>query len=165
MWGPLVLWRIARNEHPHVVLEEDDTVIFSSRVIPGNEISISRLQNALSRQGVHVVTDKDHFIHVSGHPARDELSQMYQWVRPKIAIPVHGEARHLAEHAELAAACQVPQALAGRRHVRWVELIQQKNSQVFRWVRVTIKVVIELSVLLLGHRDGPSRSCPAEDHA
>ena len=105
------LWRIARDEHPHVVLEEGDTVIFSSRVIPGNEISIGRLQNALSRQGIHVVTDKDHFIHVSGHPAQDELSQMYQWVRPKIAIPVHGEARHLAEHAELAAACQVPQAL------------------------------------------------------
>lgn len=105
------LWRIVRDEHPHVVLEEGDTVIFSSRVIPGNEISIGRLQNALSRQGLHVVTDRDHFIHVSGHPAREELAQMYQWVRPKIAIPVHGEARHLAEHAELARACQVPQAL------------------------------------------------------
>ncbi len=105
------LWRIVRDEHPHVVLEEGDTVIFSSRVIPGNEISIGRLQNALSRQGLHVVTDRDHFIHVSGHPAREELTQMYQWVRPKIAIPVHGEARHLAEHAELARACQVPQAL------------------------------------------------------
>ena len=105
------LWRIVRDEHPHVVLEKGDTVIFSSRVIPGNEISIGRLQNALSRQGLHVVTDRDHFIHVSGHPAREELTQMYQWVRPKIAIPVHGEARHLAEHAELARACQVPQAL------------------------------------------------------
>ncbi|MDJ0942067.1 MAG: ribonuclease J [Kiloniellales bacterium] len=105
------LWRIVRDEHPHVVLEAGDTVIFSSRVIPGNEISIGRLQNALSRQGLHVVTDRDHFIHVSGHPAREELTQMYQWVRPKIAIPVHGEARHLAEHAELARACQVPQAL------------------------------------------------------
>ena len=105
------LWRIVRDEHPHVTLEEGDTVIFSSRVIPGNEISIGRLQNALSRQGLHVVTDRDHFIHVSGHPAREELTQMYQWVRPKIAIPVHGEARHLAEHAELARDCQVPQAL------------------------------------------------------
>ena len=105
------LWRIVRDEHPHVVLEKGDIVIFSSRVIPGNEISIGRLQNALSRQGLHVVTDRDHFIHVSGHPAREELTQMYQWVRPKIAIPVHGEARHLAEHAELARACQVPQAL------------------------------------------------------
>jgi len=105
------LWRIVRDEHQHVTLEEGDTVVFSSRVIPGNEISIGRLQNALSRQGLHVVTDRDHFIHVSGHPAREELTQMYQWVRPKIAIPVHGEARHLAEHAELARACQVPQAL------------------------------------------------------
>ena len=105
------LWRIVRDEHPHVVLEEGDTVVFSSRVIPGNEIAIGRLQNALSRLGLHVVTDRDHFIHVSGHPAREELTQMYQWVRPKIAIPVHGEARHLAEHAELARACQVPQAL------------------------------------------------------
>ena len=105
------LWRIARDEHPHVVLEKGDTVVFSSRVIPGNEISIGRLQNALCRQGIRVVTDRDHFIHVSGHPARDELTQMYQWVRPQIAIPVHGEARHLAEHAELARTCQVPQAL------------------------------------------------------
>ncbi len=105
------LWRIARDEHPEVVLEAGDCVVFSSRVIPGNEKSISALQNELVRRGVRVITDRDHPIHVSGHPARDELSQMYQWVRPRVAIPVHGEARHLVEHAELARACQVPQAI------------------------------------------------------
>ncbi len=105
------LWRIARHEHPEVVLEAGDCVVFSSRIIPGNEKSISALQNELVRQGVRVITDRDHPIHVSGHPARDELSQMYQWVRPRVAIPVHGEARHLAAHAELARACQVPQAI------------------------------------------------------
>ncbi|MDH3475886.1 MAG: ribonuclease J [Rhodospirillales bacterium] len=105
------LWRIARDEHPEVSLEPGDAVVFSSRVIPGNEKSISALQNELVRQGVKVITDHDHPIHVSGHPARNELAQMYQWVRPRVAIPVHGEARHLAEHAELAKACQVPQAM------------------------------------------------------
>jgi ribonuclease J len=87
-------------------------VLFSSRVIPGNEKAIYRLQNQLVRRGVEVVTDRDAPIHVSGHPARDELTEMYQLVRPRIAIPVHGEARHLREHAALARTCQVSQALA-----------------------------------------------------
>lgn len=105
------LARIVANTHPHIVLEPGDAAIFSSRVIPGNERAIFRLQNQLVQQGVQVVTEKDHFVHVSGHPARDELTQMYQWVRPRIAVPVHGEARHLAAHAELARECQVPQQL------------------------------------------------------
>ena len=105
------LWRIARGDHPEVVLEEGDAVVFSSRVIPGNERAISALQNELVRQGIKVMTDREHPIHVSGHPARDELAQMYHWVQPRIAIPVHGEARHLASHAELARACQVPEAI------------------------------------------------------
>jgi ribonuclease J len=105
------LWRIARGEHPEVSLDPGDTVVFSSRIIPGNEKSISALQNELVRQEVKVVTDRDHFIHVSGHPAREELAQMYQWVRPLVSVPVHGEARHLAGHAELARACQVPQTV------------------------------------------------------
>jgi ribonuclease J len=95
------LWRIVRDEHPEVTLEAGDTVVFSSRVIPGNEKSIHALQNELVRQGVEVVSDYHDTIHVSGHPARDELAQMYQWVRPTVAIPVHGEARHLAGHTEL----------------------------------------------------------------
>jgi ribonuclease J len=105
------LARIARDDHPHVVLETGDVVIFSSRIIPGNERAINRLQNALVRLGVEIVTEEDHFVHVSGHPARDELVRMYQIVRPKIAVPVHGEARHLIAHAELASECQVQQPL------------------------------------------------------
>jgi len=105
------LSRIARDDHPHVVLETGDVVIFSSRIIPGNEKSINRLQNALVRIGVEIVTEEDHFVHVSGHPARDELVRMYQMVRPQIAVPVHGEARHLIAHAELAGECQVQQPL------------------------------------------------------
>jgi ribonuclease J len=105
------LARIARDDHPNIVLEEGDVVIFSSRIIPGNEKAIGRLHNALIRLGIEVVTDEDHFVHVSGHPARDELVRMYQMIRPRVAIPVHGEARHLLGHAELARDCQVQQAL------------------------------------------------------
>jgi ribonuclease J len=105
------LARIARNDHQHVVLEPGDTVIFSSRVIPGNELAIGRLQNDLANIGVEIITDSEAFVHVSGHPARDELIRMYQLVRPRIAIPVHGEGRHLRAHAKLAEECQVSQAL------------------------------------------------------
>ncbi len=105
------LSRIAREDHPNVVLETGDVAIFSSRIIPGNEKAINRLQNALVRLGIEIVTEEDHFVHVSGHPARDELVRMYQMVRPKIAVPVHGEARHLIAHADLAGECQVPQPL------------------------------------------------------
>ena len=105
------LARIARDDHPHITLEDGDVVIFSSRIIPGNEKAISRLQNGLVRLGVEVVTEADHFVHVSGHPARAELVRMYQMVRPHVAIPVHGEARHLAAHADLAMECQVSDAL------------------------------------------------------
>jgi len=105
------LARIAREDHPNVTLETGDVVIFSSRIIPGNEKAINRLQNALVRLGVEIVTEEDHFVHVSGHPARDELVRMYQMVRPRVAIPVHGEARHLIAHANLAEECQVQQPL------------------------------------------------------
>jgi ribonuclease J len=106
------LARIAEDAHPHVVLERGDVAIFSSRTIPGNERNIQRMQNGLARLGVEVVTDHTHpAIHVSGHPARDELTRMYQWVRPRIAIPVHGEMQHMQAHAQLAKACQVPHAV------------------------------------------------------
>jgi len=105
------LARIAREDHPNIVLETGDVVIFSSRIIPGNEKAINRLQNALVRLGVEIVTEEDHFVHVSGHPARDELVRMYQMVRPRVAIPVHGEARHLIAHAHLAEECQIQQPL------------------------------------------------------
>jgi ribonuclease J len=105
------LSKIATDQHPHVVLEEGDSVIFSSRVIPGNEKSIGRLQNLLAEHGVNVITARDHFIHVSGHPGRDELAEMYRIARPRIAIPVHGERRHMEEHARLADECQVHQSV------------------------------------------------------
>jgi ribonuclease J len=103
--------KIANDEHRDIVLEEGDTAIFSSRVIPGNERSVGRLQNALMARGVEVITDREADIHVSGHPARDELVRVYQWVRPRIALPVHGEVRHMVEHAALASACQVPETI------------------------------------------------------
>jgi len=104
------LSRIANDDHPEAVLEADDTVIFSSRVIPGNDIGIFELQNKLAERGIEIITDSDHFIHVSGHPCREELATMYSWVRPKISVPVHGEMRHLLEHARLAKSLQVPEA-------------------------------------------------------
>lgn len=103
--------KIAGGEHRDVVLEGGDTAVFSSRVIPGNERAVGRLQNELLARGVEVITDQDVDIHVSGHPARDELVRVYQWVRPKIAVPVHGEIRHMVEHAALAKTCQVPETV------------------------------------------------------
>lgn len=108
------LARIAEDEHPEVVLEPGDTVIFSSRVIPGNERAIGRLQNKLAHMGVEIITDHDHFVHVSGHPAQDELKRMYALVKPQTAMPVHGEARHLLAHARLAEECGVKQAVVTR---------------------------------------------------
>jgi ribonuclease J len=103
--------KLAANEHRDLVLEEGDSAIFSARVIPGNERTVGRLQDALLARGVEVVADRDANIHVSGHPAREELVQVYQWVRPQIAVPVHGELRHMVEHASLARQCQVPQTV------------------------------------------------------
>jgi ribonuclease J len=96
------LSRIARDDHPRVSLGEGDTVIYSSRMIPGNERAIGTVQDNLVRRGVRLMTDDDHLVHVSGHPARDELRRMYRLIKPRFAIPVHGEWRHLSAHAELA---------------------------------------------------------------
>ncbi len=96
------LARVAMDTHPRIVLGEGDTVIFSSRMIPGNERPIGTVQDNLVRRGVNVMTDADHFVHVSGHPARDELRRLYRLVKPRYAVPVHGEWRHLSAHAELA---------------------------------------------------------------
>lgn len=96
------LSRIALDTHPRVALGEGDTVIFSSRVIPGNERAIGTVQDQLVRRGVNLMTDADHLVHVSGHPARDELRRLYRLVKPSYAVPVHGEWRHLSAHAALA---------------------------------------------------------------
>lgn len=108
------LSRIAREDHRDLVLSEGDTVIFSSKIIPGNERDIFNLINDLVELGVNVVTEKDEFTHVSGHPNREELRKMYKWVRPTFSIPVHGEARHLEEHADFAVKLGVKKAIAPR---------------------------------------------------
>jgi ribonuclease J len=101
------LARMAADEHPEVALSEGDRVIFSSRPIPGNEKAIGTVINGLISQGVEVITDRTHLVHVSGHPRRAEIEDMLGWVKPQTVIPVHGEALHLAEHAALARRCGV----------------------------------------------------------
>ena len=113
------LGRIAGGTHD-LKLSDGDTVIFSSRIIPGNEVAIGRIMNLLSELGVRIVTERQAHVHVSGHPGRPELIEMYNWVRPQIVVPVHGEARHLAEHARLALS-------HGIRHA-----VVQENGDVIR---------------------------------
>ena len=109
------LSRVAQGDHPFIKLGRGDHCIFSSRVIPGNELSIGALQDTLSERGVRIYTEKDHpGIHVSGHPCRDELRQMYAWARPKIAVPTHGMRRHIAEHALLAKETGVSETVTPR---------------------------------------------------
>jgi ribonuclease J len=108
------LARIANNDHPQVTLNKGDSVIFSSRTIPGNEKAVGAIINGLVVQGIEVITDRTDLVHVSGHPRRDELRDMISWVRPQILIPVHGEALHLSEHAKLARTAGVPKVLICR---------------------------------------------------
>jgi ribonuclease J len=105
------LARVASAEHPRIDLAPGDTMVFSARAIPGNELAINAIVNRLTSRGVHVITDEERAVHASGHPRRDELRQMYAWLRPAIAIPVHGEPLHLACHAELAREVGVPTVL------------------------------------------------------
>jgi ribonuclease J len=107
------LGRVAFGNHD-LKLTEGDTVIFSSKIIPGNEAAIGRVMNALSDLGVIIVTDRQSHVHVSGHPGRPELAQMYDWIRPEIIVPVHGEPRHLAEQARFALSHGVPRASTQR---------------------------------------------------
>jgi ribonuclease J len=108
--------RLAQASHPALELEPGDTVIFSSRVIPGNEAAVGRLHRGLKILGADVITDDDGDapIHASGHPARDELRDLYSWIRPRISVPVHGEPEHLEAHAALAREVGVPMLLQGR---------------------------------------------------
>ena len=96
------LSKIARDEHQHIVAEKGDTVIFSSKIIPGNEAGIMNLQNQFAKKDIRIITGKDEFVHVSGHPCQDELIEMYNLIQPKSIIPVHGEFRHLVANANLA---------------------------------------------------------------
>jgi len=108
------LSRIAQDDHPEVAFSRGDRVIFSSRAIPGNEKAVTRVINGLVDQGIEVITDRTHLVHVSGHPRVDELKDMIGWVRPQILIPVHGEALHMAEHAEVARRAGVPKVVLCR---------------------------------------------------
>jgi len=101
------LSRIADDSHP-LELVSGDVVLFSSRQIPGNEIAIGKVQNQLAAKGITMVTDRQSMIHVSGHPGRPELEELYSWLQPEILVPVHGEIRHMREQARLGAQCQIP---------------------------------------------------------
>lgn len=102
--------RVAEGEHPDISLDKGDLAIFSSRTIPGNEKAVGKVQNNLARRGVDIITDAEALVHVTGHPRRDELRDMYSWLKPRISVPMHGEARHLKAHAELARAMGVEEA-------------------------------------------------------
>jgi ribonuclease J len=136
------LSRIAAGTHRHVSLGEGDSVLFSSRVIPGNELGIFALQNTLADRGVHIVTEKSAPIHVSGHPCRDELKQMYAWAKPTIAIPVHGERRHLLEHADYARSLGIKQA------------VPPMNGDLIRLAPGPAQVIDQVPAGRL-HQDGP----------
>ena len=102
------MMRIANYVHPDVFIEKDDAVIFSSKIIPGNEKKLYKLHNQLVKDGIEVISEETEFIHVSGHPNREDLKDMYQWVKPQCVIPVHGEHRHMIEHINFAKEMQVP---------------------------------------------------------
>ena len=103
--------RIVSGIHPDVFLEPGDTVIFSSKIIPGNEKKLYQLQNQITKLDVEIITEENAFVHVSGHPNRDDLKDMYNWIKPKCIIPVHGEHRHMKEHVVFAKKMQIPQTL------------------------------------------------------
>jgi ribonuclease J len=126
------LARIAEDEHPDVTLNRGDRVIFSSRTIPGNEKAVNRVINGLVTLGIEVITDRDRLVHVSGHPRRGEMEEMYGWVKPKIVVPVHGEALHLTEHA----------ALARRLGVK--EVVTLRNGDVVRLAPGPAEIVDEV---------------------
>jgi ribonuclease J len=118
------LSRISKNGDKYVDLIKGDTIIFSSRKIPGNENAISKVQNRFLDNGIELITDDDKNIHVSGHPSRDELTEMYSFIKPNIAIPVHGNREHIEAHAQLAKNCQVPNVIKPRNG----EIIKLNNS-------------------------------------
>jgi len=103
--------RIVNGSHQEVFLEEGDCVIFSSKIIPGNEKKLYNLQNQIVRNNIEIISEENAFVHVSGHPNRDDLKDMYKWVKPKSVIPVHGEHRHMQEHVNFAKEMQVPKTL------------------------------------------------------
>jgi ribonuclease J len=173
------LARIARGDHPTVKLGEGDTVIFSSRVIPGNERAIGEIQNQLAERNIRLVTSRQFDIHVSGHPCRDELRRMYAWAKPRISVPVHGERRHIKEHARFALSLQVPEAItpdngdvirlapgpvmvvdqvpAGRLHVDGEKLTSDKAGGLWERKKMAWNGHLAVSIVIAKGRveDGP----------
>jgi len=139
------LTRISRGEHPTIRLTPGDTVIFSSRKIPGNETKINGIHNRLILSGIEVITDKDDSIHVSGHPARNELKRMYEMVRPRIAVPTHGEPRHLHEHAKLARTLGVKETVEAYNGA--VVLLEQGEASVVGKVQAGYVAIDGLSLV------------------
>jgi ribonuclease J len=145
--------RIAEGQHPHIGLGKGDLVIFSSRTIPGNERAVGRIHNQLIDLGCELVTDADALVHVTGHPRREELKEMYAWVRPRVAIPMHGEARHLVEHAKLARAAGVN------------EVVDARNGDIVRLAPGAAAIIDEAPIgrvfrdgrLLVSAEEGPVR--------
>jgi ribonuclease J len=145
--------RVAADEHPDISLDRGDLVIFSSRTIPGNERSVGQIQNRLVDMGCELVTDSDALVHVTGHPRREELKEMYALVKPRIAIPMHGEARHLAQHAKLARAAGID------------EVVSVRNGDIVRLAPGKAEIIDEAPVgrifrdgrLLVPSEDGPVR--------
>lgn len=135
------LARIAEDQHPDIRLDRGDLVIFSSRTIPGNERVVGRIQNKLIEMGCDLITDNEALVHVTGHPRREEMRELYSWMRPRIAIPMHGEARHLAEHARLARDAGVP------------EVVRIRNGDILRLAPGRAEVIDEAPVGRL-FRDG-----------
>ena len=105
------MMRISSYIHPDIFIEKEDTVIFSSKIIPGNEKKLYKLHNQLVKDGIEVISEENEFVHVSGHPNREDLKEMYRWVRPKCIIPVHGEHRHMIEHISFAKEMKVPHSV------------------------------------------------------
>jgi len=147
------LARISEDEHPHVKLAKGDLVIFSSRTIPGNERAVGQIQNRLVDLGCDIIGDGDALVHVTGHPRREELKEMYGWVRPKIAIPMHGEARHLVEHAKLARAAGVGEVLT----IRNGDMVKLAPAPAGIIDEAPVGRIFRDGRLLVGSADGPVR--------
>jgi len=145
--------RIAEREHPDIELGEGDLVIFSSRTIPGNERGVGRIQNRLVELGCELITDGEALVHVTGHPRRDELQAMYGWVRPRIAIPVHGEARHLAAHARLAREAGIGEVLL----IRNGDMVRLAPGRGELIDEAPVGRLFRDGALLVGSEDGPVR--------
>jgi len=145
--------RIAAGEHPDIQLGKGDTVIYSSRTIPGNEQSVIAIQNKLAGLECKVITDGDHLVHVTGHPRRDELAKMFAWTKPEMMIPMHGEIRHLRENARLARQAGIP------------SVVPMINGQMLRLAPGRPKIIDDVPVgrnyrdgrLILSESDGSVR--------